>query len=74
LSIDGDTLTVAMGSLESLQRSTIGGSASAPVYPVLADPKSDREKIEEFFIERMLAGVAGDVPRPTSRKSPTFRT
>ncbi|HEY0866224.1 MAG TPA: ATPase, T2SS/T4P/T4SS family [Fimbriimonas sp.] len=61
LSLDDETVVVAMGSLESLQAvDDLGIMLQRPVFPVLADPGLIREKIDEFFIERMLQGVAGD--------------
>lgn len=61
LALDGDTLVVAIGTADSLQAvDDLGIVLQRPVYPVLADANLIRERIEEFFIERILQGLPGE--------------
>jgi general secretion pathway protein E len=54
-------LVVAMGSLESLSAvDDLGILIGKPVIPVLADASLIREKIEEFFLEKILKGLPSD--------------
>ena len=58
--LEGDMLVVAIGSAESL--SAVGDLAvliGRPTRAVLAAPALVREKIEEIFLERILAGLPG---------------
>ena len=58
MAIDGETLVVAMGSLQSLPAvDDLGVLVQRPVQPVLADPVLIKERIEEFFLERILEGI-----------------
>lgn len=61
LAIEDDTLLVAIGSPDSLTSvDDLGILLHMHVRAVLADPALIREKIEEFFLERILAGLSGD--------------
>ncbi len=61
MGLDGETLVVAMGSIQSLQAvDDLGIIIGRSVMPVLADPKLIRERIEEYFLEKILQGSAGD--------------
>src|SRR5690242_5126433 len=61
LAMDGDVLVVALGSIEGLQAvDDLGVLVHRPVRPVLADPALIREKIEEFFLEKILEGLPSD--------------
>jgi general secretion pathway protein E len=61
LALDGETLVVAMGSIESLSAvDDLGILIGRPVMPVLGDASLIREKIEEYFLERILEGLPSD--------------
>lgn len=61
LAMDGETLVVAMGSPESLTAvDDLGILLHIPVRAVLADPSLIRERIEEYFLERILATLSND--------------
>jgi general secretion pathway protein E len=61
VAIEDDTLLVAIGSPESLASvDDLGILLHKHVRAVLADPVLIREKIEEFFLERILANLSGD--------------
>ncbi|MFM7319892.1 MAG: GspE/PulE family protein [Armatimonadota bacterium] len=60
LSVEGDLLTVAIGSLTSLAAvDELGMIAGVRTRALLADPNRIREKIEEIFLERILSGLPG---------------
>ena len=60
LEIEGDTLVVAIGAPESLAAADdLGVLLQMPTRAVLASPVLVREKIEEIFLERILAGLPG---------------
>ena len=59
--LDGETLVVAIGSPDSLQAADdLGVLTGRPVLPVLADPQLIKDKIDEFFLARLLQGLAGE--------------
>ncbi len=61
MALDGETLVVAMGSIEALPAvDDLGILIGRPVMPVLGDPNLIREKIEEFFLERILQGLPSE--------------
>jgi type II secretion system protein E len=61
IAIDGETLVVAMGEPQTLQAvDDLGILIGRPVRAVLADGNLVKEKIEEFFLEKMLRGVSSD--------------
>jgi type II secretion system protein E len=61
MAFDGEVLVVAMGSIEALQAvDDLGVLVHKPVRAVLADPALIREKIEEFFLEKILEGLPSD--------------
>ena len=61
LAIDGETLVVAMGSVDSLPAvDDLGILIGRPVMPVLGDANLIREKIEEFFLEKILQGLPSE--------------
>ena len=61
LGLDGDTLVVAMGTLQSLPAvDDLGVLIHRPVRAVLADANLIKEKIEEFFLEKILESLPGD--------------
>ncbi len=61
LALDGDVLVVAMGNLQALSAvDDLGVLAQLPIHAVLAEPALIRERIEEFFLERILQGIAGE--------------
>ncbi len=61
LALDGETLVVAIGSPDSLQAADdLGVLTGRPVLPVLADPQLIKDKIDEFFLQKLLQGLAGD--------------
>ncbi len=61
LSVDGDVVVVAMGSIQSLSAvDDLGILMRRPVRAVLADATLIRERIEEFFLEKILAGLPGE--------------
>ena len=58
--IDGDTLVVAIGNPKSLAAvDDLGVLLQMPTQAVLAAPGTLKEKIEEIFLERILAGLPG---------------
>ena len=58
--IEGDTLVVAIGTPESLAAvDDLGVLLQMPTRAVLASPGMLKEKIEEIFLERILAGLPG---------------
>jgi general secretion pathway protein E len=61
LALDGETLVVAMGSVDSLSAvDDLGILIGRPVLAVLGDSGLIREKIEEFFLEKILQGLPGE--------------
>ena len=61
LSIEGDTLVVAIGAITSLPAvDDLGILAGRPVRAVMADPQLIKERIEEYFLERILAGIPSE--------------
>ena len=61
LALQGDTLIVAMSAPESLQAvDDLGILISRNVKAVLADKALIEERIKDFFLERILAGMATD--------------
>src|SRR5579859_4793423 len=61
MALDGETLVVAMGSVEALPAvDDLGILIGRPVSPVLGDPLLIREKIEEFFLEKILQGLPSE--------------
>ncbi len=60
VAFDEDALVVAMGGIGSLTAvDDLGILLNRPVQAVLADPALIKDRIEEYFLERLLAGVAG---------------
>lgn len=60
LAFEGETLLVAMGSLENLQAvDDLGILTGRPVRGVMADPVLIKSKIEEHFLEKILSGLPG---------------
>ena len=60
IAIEDGVLVVAIGSPSSLGAvDDLGTLLHMPTRAVLADPAMVREKIEEVFLEKILAGVAG---------------
>lgn len=58
--LEGDVLVVAIGSAESLVAvDDLGVLINRPTRAVLAAPNLVKEKIEEIFLERILAGLPG---------------
>ncbi len=61
LRIEGETLIVAIGSVASLAAvDDLSILLNRPVHPVLADTQLIRDRVEEYFLEKMLAGMGGD--------------
>jgi type II secretion system protein E len=61
MALDGETLVVAMGSLQSLAAvDDLGVLVQRPVQPVLADPVLIKERIEEYFLEKILQGMPSE--------------
>ncbi|AIE87564.1 Type IV fimbrial assembly, ATPase PilB [Fimbriimonas ginsengisoli Gsoil 348] len=59
LGFDGESLVVAMGSPQSLGSvDDLGILLQRPVTPVLADANLIDNKIQEFFLEKILSGLA----------------
>jgi type II secretion system protein E len=59
--MDGESLVVAIGSVASLAAvDDLGILLNLPIHPVLADSQLIRDKIEEYFLEKMLSGMAGE--------------
>jgi general secretion pathway protein E len=59
--MDGDSLVVAIGSVASLAAvDDLGILLNRPIHPVLADTQLIRDRIEEYFLEKMLSGMAGE--------------
>jgi type II secretion system protein E len=60
IALEGDTLVVAIGAPQSLGAvDDLGVLLQMPVKPVLSHPGLVREKIEEIFLERIIAGLPG---------------
>jgi general secretion pathway protein E len=60
LEVDGNTLVAAIGSPESLAAvDDLGTLLQMPTRAVLASAAQVREKIEEIFLEKILAGLPG---------------
>jgi general secretion pathway protein E len=61
LHIEGNTLVVAIGAITSLPAvDDLGILANRPVRAVMGDPNLIKERIEEYFLERILAGIPSD--------------
>ncbi len=61
LGMDGEALVAAIGSLSSLAAADdLAILIQKPVRAVLADPVLIREKIEEFFLGKILAALPGE--------------
>ncbi len=61
LRLEGETLVVAIGSVSSLAAvDDLGILLGKPVFPVLAESQLIRDRIEEYFLEKMLAGMPGE--------------
>jgi len=61
LSLDGETLVVAVGSARALSAlDDLSVLTGRPVRGVLADPALIRERVEERFLEGMLEGLPAD--------------
>ncbi len=61
IALDNGVLKVAIGSTASLQAvDDLGTLVAMPVRAVLADPALIRERIEEHFLEGILASLPGD--------------
>ncbi len=61
MALDNETLIVAMGVPQSLQAADdLGILINRPVMAVLADKNLIQERIQEFFLERILAGMTSD--------------
>ena len=61
LHIEGNTLVVAIGAITSLPAvDDLGILANRPVRAVMGDPALIKERIEEYFLERILAGIPSD--------------
>src|SRR5690242_1574109 len=59
--VDGDAVVVAIGSIASLSAvDDLSILLNRPIRPVLADAPLIRDRIEEFFLEQMLSGMAGE--------------
>jgi len=59
LRLDGTTLVVAVGTPESLGAvDDLSVLLQMPTRAVLASPNLVREKVEEIFLERILAGLS----------------
>lgn len=59
--IEGETLVCAIGSPDALQAADdLGVLTGMPVLPVLADPSLIKDKIDEYFLAKLLQGLAGD--------------
>jgi general secretion pathway protein E len=60
LTVEQGILTVAIGSPQSLSAvDELGILLQTPTHAVLASPQLVREKIEEIFLEKILAGLPG---------------
>jgi type II secretion system protein E len=58
MALDGEVLIVAMGALHSLPAvDDLGVLVQRPVQAVLADPALIKERIEEYFLEKILQGI-----------------
>ena len=61
MALDGETLVVAMGSADSLGAvDDLGILIGRPVMPVLGDATLIRERIEEYFLEKILQGLPSE--------------
>jgi type II secretory ATPase GspE/PulE/Tfp pilus assembly ATPase PilB-like protein len=68
IAIDDGVLVVAMGSPESLTAADeLAVLLQMPTRAVLASPPAIREKIEEIFLEKILAGLPGGAAGDDSR-------
>src|SRR5262249_12024106 len=57
--IEGASLVVAIGSVASLAAvDDLSILLGRPIHPVLGDAQIIRDKIEEYFLEKMLSGMA----------------
>ncbi len=58
---EGENLVVAIGSVASLSAvDDLSILLNRPVHPVLGDTAIIRDRIEEYFLEKMLSGMAGE--------------
>jgi type II secretory ATPase GspE/PulE/Tfp pilus assembly ATPase PilB-like protein len=72
IGFDGETLIVAMGEPELLQAvDDLGILIGRPVRAVLGDPALIKERIDEFFLERLLEGMAADESTATEIEDTT---
>jgi type II secretion system protein E len=61
LYLEGETLVVAIGEITSLPSvDDLGILANRPVKAVMADSALIKERIEAYFLERILAGLPGE--------------
>jgi len=61
LAIDGDTVVAAIGSVHGIASADdLSILIQRPVTAVLADPQLIKEKIEEYFLERILSQIPGE--------------
>jgi general secretion pathway protein E len=61
LALDGDTLVVAMGAPEALVfADDLGILINRTVHPVIGDAALIKEKIEEYFLEKILQQLPGE--------------
>jgi general secretion pathway protein E len=67
VAVEGNTLVVAVGSPEGLAAvDELGVLLQMPTRAVLAAPGTIREKIEEVFLEQILAGLPGQTEEAAS--------
>ena len=61
LHLDGHTLVVAIGAITSLPAvDDLGILANRPVRAVMGDANLIKERIEEYFLEKILAGIPSE--------------
>ena len=61
LALDGDVVVAAIGSVHGIAAADdLSILIQRPVNAVLADPQLIKEKIEEFFLEKILSQLPGD--------------
>src|SRR5579871_1035460 len=61
LYLEGDTLVAAIGSTSSLAAlDDLGVLINRPIKAVAGDPAIIKERIEEYFLERMLSALPGE--------------
>ncbi len=61
LYLEGETLVVAIGQITSLPAvDDLGILANRPVRAVMGDSNMIKERIEEYFLERILAGIPSE--------------